>query len=590
VAPNRGQPLIGEARQVSHGAVVRLRALRDLLDTIAFPLQIDRVAQARGAADHVVNQLDDYVLPRYERLDAPLLAVVGGSTGAGKSTVVNSLLGAPVAASSAIRPTTRRPLLLHHPAEASWFDDDRILPSLARVRVAADAPPSTAVVDAGVHTELEIRASGRLPQGLAIVDAPDVDSIVDENRLIAAQLLAAADLWLFVTTAARYADAVPWDLLWDAAARNVVVAIILDRVPPEVVDEVRSDLRRRRSEAGLAGAPLFTILESPLQDGMLPESEIAPVRGWLTELAADAASRSRVARQTLEGAVESVLRQATAVASAAHEQVEAAGRLRAQAVDARTDALRRVRAATADGSLLRGEVLARWQEFVGTGEFLRSLEAQVGRIRDRVSAFVRGQPQPARQVEEAIEEGLLTLLEAEAQRAAADIDHAWRFEGGGRDLLGAALKSLPTAGRLHEQASRHVVDWQSDLLDLVRNEGADRRFTARMLSLGVNGLGIALMVLILATTGGVITGAEVAAAGGTAVVGQKLLEAVFGEDAVRRMAKQARVQLHGHAEQLLDWYLAPFVKAVDDLPIRSDVAAAVAAAVAEVRAAQGGAE
>lgn len=570
----------------SHGAVIRLRALRDLLDSLAFPLEIDRVAQARAATDHVVNQLDDYVLPRYERLDAPLLAVVGGSTGAGKSTVVNSLLGTVVAASSAIRPTTRRPLLLHHPAEGEWFDDDRILPSLARVRVAPDAPPSTSLADGPVHSELEIRASAALPPGLALVDAPDVDSIVDENRLLAAQLLAAADLWLFVTTAARYADAVPWDLLRDAATRNIVVAIILDRVPPEVLGEVREDLRRRLVEGGLGGAPLFTILESPLRGGLLPEREIAPIREWLGGLAADAASRSRVARQTLAGAVESVLRQAVAVAAAADEQVAAADRLRGQTVDARDAGLRRIRSATADGSLLRGEVLARWQEFVGTGEFLRSLEAQVGRLRDRVSAFLRGQPQPGEHVEAAIEEGLLTLLVAEAQRAAADMDHAWRFEGGGRELLAAALKSLPSEARLRSEASRHVVEWQSDLLDLVRTEGADRRFTARMLSLGVNGLGIALMVLILASTGGVITGAEVAAAGGTAVVGQKLLEAVFGEDAVRRMAKQARDQLHQHAEQLLDWYLAPFVRAIDDLPLRADARAAIEAAVAQVRAEQ----
>ncbi|MGM0386340.1 MAG: dynamin family protein, partial [Actinomycetota bacterium] len=96
----------------THNAVVRLRSLRDLLAGIPFPLAIDRADRARDARDHVVHQLDDYVLPRYERLDAPLLAVVGGSTGAGKSTLVNSLVGVDVAASSAIRPTTRRPLLL----------------------------------------------------------------------------------------------------------------------------------------------------------------------------------------------------------------------------------------------------------------------------------------------------------------------------------------------------------------------------------------------------------------------------------------------------------------------------------------------
>ena len=39
-----------------------------------------------------------------------------------------------------------------------------------------------------------------------MLDAPDIDSVV-QNRQLASQLLAAADLWLFVTSAARYADA-----------------------------------------------------------------------------------------------------------------------------------------------------------------------------------------------------------------------------------------------------------------------------------------------------------------------------------------------------------------------------------------------
>lgn len=569
-----------------HVAVQRLRSLRDLVGSLRFPLEIDGVATARVAATHLVNQLDDYVLPRYERLDAPLLAVVGGSTGAGKSTLVNTLLGREVAPSSAIRPTTRRPLLLHNPADAAWFADDRVLPSLARVRVPADAPPTPATEDPAAHHELEIRAAN-LPPGLALVDAPDIDSVVDENRLMASQLLAAADLWVFVTTAARYADAVPWDLLREAASRNIVVAVVLDRVPPDVAEEVRADLARRLVNGGLGAAPLFVVEESALVTGMLPPDSIAPLREWLSSLAADAQARSAVARQTLEGAVDAALRQAGAVGAAAQEQSATIELLRARAADARTAALARVTASTADGTLLRGEVLARWQEFVGTGELFRSMEAQVGRIRDRVSAFMRGRPQPTEPVEAAIEDGLLTLLEAEAQRAVADLDHAWRFEGGGREVLAAALAALPSDGELRARAARHVVEWQSDLLAMVRAEGADKRFTARMLSLGVNGIGIALMVVIFASTGG-LTGGELLAAGGTAVVGQRLLEAVFGEDAVRRMARRAREQLVEHAQQVLTWYLGAFDSAIDALGVDPAARQQLEAAIAGVRAARAG--
>ncbi len=80
----------------------------------------------------VSRQLDDYVLPRLAEVDAPLLAVVGGSTGAGKSTLVNSLLGREVSPPGVIRPTTRAPVLVHHSSDAHWFTGTRILPGLAR--------------------------------------------------------------------------------------------------------------------------------------------------------------------------------------------------------------------------------------------------------------------------------------------------------------------------------------------------------------------------------------------------------------------------------------------------------------------------
>ena len=93
--------------------------------------------------------------------------------------------------------------------------------------------------------------SSTLPAGMALLDAPDIDSVVSANRAIAAQLLSAADLWLFVTTAARYADAVPWDLLRTAADRGTSVAIVLDRIPAEAIDEIRPHLATMLREHGV---------------------------------------------------------------------------------------------------------------------------------------------------------------------------------------------------------------------------------------------------------------------------------------------------------------------------------------------------
>lgn len=88
-------------------------------------------------------------------------------------------------------------------------------------------------------------------------------------------------------------------------------------------------------------------------------------------------------------------------------------------------------------------------------------------------------------------------------------------------------------------------------MDLVREEGGDRRLVARTVSFGVNGIGVALMVVLFSQTGG-LTGGEVAVAGGTATVSQAILEAVFGEQAVRGLASKARSDLLERIDRLFD--------------------------------------
>ena len=109
-----------------------LTELRAAVAQVSLPLPLPGAEEQRKVAEEINRQLDDYVMPRLATIDAPLLAVVGGSTGAGKSTLVNSLVGREVSAPGVIRPTTRAPVLVHHSSDARWFTDDRILPGLAR--------------------------------------------------------------------------------------------------------------------------------------------------------------------------------------------------------------------------------------------------------------------------------------------------------------------------------------------------------------------------------------------------------------------------------------------------------------------------
>src|SRR5262249_51789991 len=147
---------------------------------------------------------------------------------------------------------------------------------------------------------------------------------------------------------------------------------------------------------GLKDSPLFTVDEVALDEqGLLPPKQVAEIRRWLTDLGADADARQEMVHQTLEGAVRALTHRAHSVADACLEQSEAVERLRVGAETAYDEEIRKVLDHVADGTLLRGEVLVRWQEFVGTGELLRTLEAKVGRFRDRMVNAVKGKPQQA---------------------------------------------------------------------------------------------------------------------------------------------------------------------------------------------------
>ncbi|WP_235564824.1 ABC transporter [Modestobacter sp. Leaf380] len=517
-----------------------VQQLRDRVAAVPLVLATPGRDAAARTARAVVDQVDDYLLPRLRDLDAPLLAVVGGSTGAGKSTLVNSLLGEQVTTPGVLRPTTRSPVLVCAPDDRAAFADDRVLPGLARTTGGSAGAGSVQLV-----------VSARLPPGLALVDAPDVDSVVEANRDLAGQLLSAADLWVFVTTASRYADAVPWDLLRTAADRGTALAVVLDRVPPEAAAEVSADLAGMLQRAGLAQARLVVVEERPLVEGRLPEDQVGALRSWLHGLAADAGARAEVVRQTLVGALASLDDRVAVVEAGVTEQTAAATALRGAADAAHAQARDDVDDGVRSGTLLRGEVLARWQEFVGTGEWMRSLQAGIGRLRDRVTAALTGRQTPAEDLTVALESSVEHLLRSAADDAAERTVTAWRSLPGGGPLVAGRERELSTVSPgFTEAAADAVRGWQGAVLELVRGEGAGKRSRARVLSWGVNGAGAVVMVAVFAQTAG-LSGAEVAVAGGTTVVGQKVLEAVFGDSAIRQLADRARADLDERAAALL---------------------------------------
>jgi hypothetical protein len=431
----------------AHQLAAALQAVRAAVTEVDYPLPLPSAAPARSSAAALLGQLDDYLLPRVGHLDAPLLVVVGGSTGAGKSTLVNSLVRAPVSAAGVLRPTTRAPVLVCHPADTAWFRSGRLLSSLARARTAVTPAASLAPLDrsdatpAGDPYQLRLIAAPALPAGLAFLDAPDINSVVDSNRALANQLFAAADLWLFVTSAARYADAVPWRLLHTARARGTVIALVLSRVPATATVEVVGLLSEMLAEHGLGNVPLFVLPETRLdRQGLLPESSSEPLRTWFDGLAGDGEARTNVIRCTLDGALAAVPDTLAELADAADEQLAAAEQLAEQVGLAY---------GVARGTVERG-VRARDGHTAGAAgsqpgsldEFSRALRTSIGNWRNRLHEAA-GRTVGTRHRQTATEAGLVTLVRSAATDAAERTGIAWRSHPAGAALAQGSPAASP---------------------------------------------------------------------------------------------------------------------------------------------------
>src|SRR6185503_19227159 len=92
----------------------------------------DAARRSRQLRDHLVG----HVLPRANSLDAPLLVLLFGPTGAGKSSLLNALTGFAASEAGVLRPTTREVVVLARPgARATLLGEGMALAALAGDRV-----------------------------------------------------------------------------------------------------------------------------------------------------------------------------------------------------------------------------------------------------------------------------------------------------------------------------------------------------------------------------------------------------------------------------------------------------------------------
>ncbi|MGM0384949.1 MAG: GTPase [Actinomycetota bacterium] len=408
-----------------------LHLLHDIhrdVSTTVFPFDVPGTPHMREARARVMTQVQSHLLPRLADDATPAVVVLGGSTGVGKSTLFNSLVGHEASAAGVLRPTTRRAVIAHHPTVHQ-----------VPLRDLADAVAAPAV-----------------PAGLVVLDAPDMDSLEESNRAMADKLLEAADLWLFVTSASRYGDRIPWANLVRARDRGLQVGVVLNRVPAAARTTVRADLLAMLDRIGLGFAPVFLIPEVSLHHGPLPEPLVAELRGWLTAAAGRHQSRA-IIKRTTTGAWAALGDALEDLATGVDEQAGVVRRLRSGTRAATRGPEEDIARALAAGDCAVGAPTTRWLSLASTGGPLEPLVD-----RGSVRAGLRGRARSVRTRAAAVlaadaVDAVTALLADALHDASRTVQRAWRDSDALALLDGDEVLDSEQAG---ERARAATASWR----------------------------------------------------------------------------------------------------------------------------------
>jgi len=580
--------------------------LRKRISAIPLVFDLSDAAEVEAERAKLLSQIDDYLLPRVRQSAAPILVALVGSTGAGKSTLVNSVVGTQVSLTGIRRPTTNSPVLACHPDDIGWFAENMFLPTLPRVRQEGLARP-------GRDGLLVLAASEGMTKGVALLDTPDIDSVVRAHYDFAYQFLDASDLWLFMTSASRYADAPVWEILQHARERGAALGVILSRVPPAHRTELVSHFDAMLAANGIVPGKRFVIPETGIVDGMLPVDILQPVKDWLTETAHRSDRRVAVLTQTMAGVLDTFKFRVPRLAAHVDAQVSLRTRLRYEAETAYGTALREFDQAARGAQLLRGEVLARWQDYADSGDLGAALRGKRGAHGGKRARKGTGVSRSAA-LDTALRAALQALVVSVADRAAEQVTRTWRADPAATALLAAAEASTtrgeyarrefesafgpagigtgteaateaaadparpPSLDRsspdLPLRVSRAVSAWQDHLMRLIQGETTAKR--ASGISRASEPLSIVTLVAMLGepavansrrtawAPGSPPTAETADDPGEIATVPRELLVSAFGATAAGQLTGQVRKDLIERVRLLLDEELLRFLEVLDE--------------------------
>jgi energy-coupling factor transporter ATP-binding protein EcfA2 len=566
--------------------------LRKRIAAIPLVFDIPGADEVTAERAKLLSQIDDYLLPRVRESAAPLLVALVGSTGAGKSTLVNSIVGTQVSQTGVRRPTTNSPVLACHPDDIHWFAENMFLPTMPRVRQEGLARP-------GRDGLLVLAASPGMTKGIALLDTPDIDSVVRAHYDFAYQFLDASDIWLFMTSASRYADAPVWELLQHARERGAALGVVLSRVPPRHRTELVAHFSAMLDANGIQAENRFVIPETGLVDGYLPDDIFQPVRDWLEDTAKRADRRVAVLSQTMSGMLDTFKTRVPRLAAHVDAQVVLRSRLRKELENAYSTALAEFDEGTRGGRLLAGEVLARWQDYTTSGDLGTALRGKRAISPARRGRRARADAGAARYaaLDSALRAALQSLVVSVADRAAEQVSRVWRDNPGGAGLIAAAEASRVRDERAKrefesafgtvpaEQApvkqgafersspdlplrvSRAVSSWQDQLVRLMQQRSSPGGAQSSAAAREGGPLGVLTLVALLGEPSRRGGAAQSPAAAGApseiTIAPGETLASIIGPAESAELLIRARADLTRHVGLLLDEELLRFGEIID---------------------------
>lgn len=449
------------------------------------------VEAARGRLDDpLLASVEATVRRARERLQVSTrhtVVALAGATGSGKSSLFNALAGGRLSAAGPERPTS---------AETSAVVCSRAYgPQADDQEDRRDAEDAEALLDwLGVPAQRRHRrapGTGRLPDGLVLLDLPDHDSLQTAHHAEAERVLALADLFVWVVDPQKYADAALHQrLIQPHAQHRDVTMVVLNHVDSVPEDRRAGMLRDVRQVVVADGIRDPLVLATSARDGTgLPDLLAAVQRR--VEDKRHIALRVRADLRT----------QAAALRTAAGEGPTSVPALWSTQLQQRLAAAAGAPGrAERDARELRAQVLrdARWAPRVGAPPEALAVRAQEEASRVRVDR-------------RAVEAAALDL----ADKVTTDLSDAW-----GEPVRAAAVAELgPACDRLEAQlaalpptAPAGWVAWlRPARVALAALAGGAAVLLAVLLSAGALGAGALVALLLLTFALGTAAGLQLAA-------------------------------------------------------------------------------